>query len=108
MLEYHAHLLAVQVNVNFFPVLVLLFGYVHSVKKYAAGSRLLQQIQGAEERGLAGAGGADDHHHISPVYVHAHAVKSLDGALVVVLPKVFDLYQFTACRHDSSSFQNGL
>ena len=48
MLEHHAHLLPVQVDVH------RLIRQVHTVKKDLAAGGLLQQIQGAQQGGLAG------------------------------------------------------
>ena len=110
MLEHHAHLLAVLVDVHFhhfaLGVLHLLFGDVHPVEENGAAGGLLQQVQAAEERGLAGAGGADDHHHVSPVNVHGDAVQSLDGAFVIVFLQVLDLDQTISDRHGSFSFRS--
>ena len=106
MLEHHAHLLAVEVDIQLLAVFVLFLGNIHALKDDRAGGRLLQQVQGAEKGGLAGTGGSDDHHHIPPVDVHGHTVQGLDGALVVMFFQVLDLDQLIVCLHGSSSFQN--
>ena len=60
------------------------FGDVHAVKDNGTAGGLLQQVQTAQEGGLAGAGGADDHHHVAPVDIHGNTVESLDGAVVIM------------------------
>ncbi|MPN13372.1 hypothetical protein SDC9_160693 [bioreactor metagenome] len=107
VLEHHAHLLTVLINVQLhrLPVLSLRpgLGDIHTVKDDGALRRFLQQVQAAKERGLSGAGGADDHHHVAPVNIHRHVVQRLDGASVVVFFQSGDPDQTTACRHGSSS-----
>ena len=110
VLEYHAHLFAVPVHVqpDGFAVgsLIFLLRHVHAVKHDAAARGFLQQVQRAQEGGLARAGRPDDHHHVAAGNVHRDAVERLDGALVVVLFQVGDRNQLIACRHGSSSSQN--
>ena len=108
MLEHHAHLLPVLVYIQLFPVWAFFLGNIHTLKDYAAGGRLLQQVQRAQQSGLAGAGGADNHHHIALVYIHTDPVQGLYSAFVIIFLEVFDLNKFIAYRHDSSSFQNVL
>ena len=58
LLEHHAHLLTVLVN-----VLALSLGAdVHAVEEDLAGGRRLQQVQAAQKRRLTGPGRADDDH----------------------------------------------
>ena len=110
MLEHHAHLLTVVVDVQLhhLPVGVahLLFGDVHAVKDNGTAGGLLQQVQTAQEGGLAGAGGADDHHHVAPVDIHGNTVESLDGAVVIMLFQVSDLDETISYRHGSFSFRS--
>ncbi len=54
MLEHHAHLLAVEVDI------AALIGDIDAVKENLSAGRNLQQVQAAEERRLAGAGRPDD------------------------------------------------
>ena len=99
MLEYHAHLLPVQVDVH------RLIRQVYTVKKDLTAGGLLQQIQGAQQGGLAGPRGADDGHHFPLCNVQATVVQRLHGAMVVLLHQVLHGDQLIACRHDASSFQ---
>ena len=99
MLEHHAHLLPVQVDVH------RLIRQVHTVKKDLAAGGLLQQIQRAQQGGLAGSRGADDSHHFPLCNVQAAVVQRLHGAMVVLLHQVLHGDQLIACRHDASSFQ---
>ena len=110
MLEHHAHLLAVLVDVHLYRfalrIFYLLFCDIHPIEDDGAAGGLLQQVQAAEERGLAGTGGADDHHHVALVNVHRDAVQGLDGAPVVVFLQVLDLDQLISGRHGSFSFRS--
>ena len=56
VLEHHAHLAAHGVDIH------LRVGDLRAGKGDGAGCRLLEQVQAAQERRLAGAGGADDDH----------------------------------------------
>ena len=64
-----------QVNIQLFTVFVFFLGDVHALENDAALGGLLQQVQGAEEGGFAGAGRPDDHHHIPLVDVHGHPIQ---------------------------------
>ena len=56
VLEHHAHLAAHGVDIH------LRVGDLRAGKGDGTGRRLLEQVQAAQERRLAGAGGADDDH----------------------------------------------
>ena len=100
VLEHHAHLLPVQVDVH------RLAGKVCAVEEDGAGGGLLQQIQAAQQRGLAGTGGADDGHHLAAADVQIAVVQSVDSAVVVLLDQMLHGDQnIIACRHGASSFQ---
>ena len=73
-LEHHADALAqaVQVGVQVRQVL--------AAEPDVAAVRLLQQVQAAKQRGLAGAGGADDAHHLALLHVQVDALEDLQGA----------------------------
>ena len=110
VLEDHAHFLAVEVDVHLFRLALLVdpggLGDVNAVEENLAACGDFQQVQAAQQGGLAGAGGADDHHHIPLVDIHADIVQSVDGAFVVVFFQVFHLNQVISCLHGSSSFQS--
>ena len=96
---FRAGILAVEVDVH------RLAGQIHAVEEDGTGGGLLQHIQAAEQRGLAGTGGADDGHHLALVDIQIAAVQCVNGAVVVFLDQV--LYgdeNFTACRHGAFSF----
>ena len=100
VLEHHAHLLTVQVDVH------RLARQIRTVEEDGAGGRLLQQIQTPQQRGFAGAGGADDGHHLALVDVQIAVVQGVDGAVIVLLYQMLDGDQdLTACRHGASSFR---
>ena len=62
MLEYHADMLPVQVNIGFRIRDILSF------KKNLSAGRLLQQVEGTEEGGLPGAGRPYYNHYLSLGY----------------------------------------
>ena len=97
MLEDHAHLLPVLVKIELDPLAGLVFDLflrdVHAVKVDLARRRHLQQVQRPQQRRLAGAGRADDDHHVAALDVDAHIVERLDLALVIVFFQVLDLDQ---------------
>ena len=99
VLEHHAHFLAVEVDVHG------LVRQVHAVEEDGTGGGLLQHVQAAPQGGFAGAGGADDGHHLALVDVQVTAVQRVDRAVVVLLDQL--LYgdeDFTAYRHGAFSF----
>ena len=71
MLEHHAHLLPVEVDVR------LGIRDVHAVEVYAALRGLLQKVQRAQEGALAAAGGADYDDDLAALYVGADASRAL-------------------------------
>ena len=46
---------------------------------------VLQQVQAPQQGGLAGAGGADDGHHLALVDVQIAVIQGLDRAVIVLL-----------------------
>ena len=77
VLEHHAHLLTVQVNVN------TLCGDVLSFKEDVSAVGYLQQVQAAQKGALAAAGWTDDGNDFSFGDVFADALEDLK------LPKAF-------------------
>ena len=110
VLEHHAHLLPVHIDVHLYPFSLgidgVFLGDVHAVKENMTAGGHFQQVQTAQQGAFAGAGGADDHHHISLVDVHADIVQCLDGTMVIVFFQVLHLNQLISGRHGSFSFQN--
>ena len=100
VLEHHAHLLTMQVQIH------LVVGDIHAFEQDRSARGCLQQIQTAEKGGFARAGGADDNHDVTTVDIHGHTVQRLDLAFFIILFQVLDLDQLIVCRHGSSSFQN--
>ena len=82
VLEYHAHLLAVQVDIH------RLGGQIGAVEEDGAGGGLLQQVQAAQQRGFAGAGGPDDGHHLALADIQTAVVQGVDGAVIVLLDQM--------------------
>ena len=70
VLEHHAHFPANQVDVG------LGVGDDLAVKGDGAGGGFLQQVQTAQERGFAGAGGADDDHFVPGVDVFGDVLEN--------------------------------
>ena len=74
VLEHHAHLLPVQVNIalgvgNFYPI--------HKDGTIGGG---FQQVQAPQKGGFAAAGGADDHHHFAFFHFGINALEHLQAA----------------------------
>ena len=100
MLEHHAHLLAVEVDIHG------LVRQIHAVKIDGAGGGLLQQIQAPQQRGFAAAGGADDGHHLALADLQITIVQRVNGTMIVFLYQILYRDQnVIACRHDAFSFQ---
>ena len=99
MLEHHAHLPAVEVDVHLFV------RDVHVVEVDVAGGGDLQQVQAPQQGGLAGAGGADDGDHLALLNGQGAVVQGLDRPVIEFLDHVLHTDQITACRHGASSFQ---
>ena len=100
VLEHHAHLLAVQVDIH------RLTGQIHAIKEDLAGGGLLQQIQAAQQRGLAGAGGTDDGHYLSLFDLQIAVIQRMNGTVIVLLHQMLHGNEnIIACRHDASSFR---
>ena len=106
VLKHHAHLLPMQVDVQFLPVRSLFLRDVDAFENDAARGGDLQQVQRAQKGGFPRSGGADDDHHVAAVDVHGHAVERLDALTLVIFLQVLDLDQFIVCHRRSSSFQN--
>ena len=110
VLEDHAHLLAVEVDIHLFGLAFLvdelLLGDVDAVEDDLAPGGDLQQVQAAKQGGLAGAGGADDHHHVALVDIHGDIIQGVEGAFIIVFLQVLDLDQLIVCRHGSFSFRS--
>ena len=101
VLEDHAHLLAVEVDV------VLGVRDVGPVQADGAAGGDLQKVQAAEEGGLAGTGGSDDHHHLAPVDVGIHAVQGLDLPALIVFLQVLHLNEGISAHCRAASFPAG-
>lgn len=77
MLEHHAHLAAVDIDID------LGVGYIDAVEYYLAAGGILHAVEAAEECALTGAGGADDDNDITLIY------RDIDALEHFVLPKLF-------------------
>ena len=99
VLEHHAHLLAVLVDVN------VRLGDIDSLEEDLARGWELEKIERAKEGGFAGAGGADDDDDLTAADLHAHAVEGVDGTFLKVLLQVVDLYQNIIVHSFSASSQ---
>ena len=97
LLEHHAHLLTVLVD-----VLALSLGAdVHAVEEDLAGGRRFQQVQAAQKGALAAARGTDDGHDLVLFKINADVLEHVE--LMEALAQVNDLKDLLIC-HDSSSF----
>ena len=111
MLEYHTHLLPVDIDVHLdllsgFGILVAFLGNVNTMEDNLPFIQSFQQIHTPQQGALAGAGGADDGHHVPLVDIHGNIVQGVESAFVVGFPDMFYLNQLIVCRHGSSSFQS--
>ena len=97
LLEHHAHPLTAVIN-----GLALDGADVRAVKEDLAGGGLLQQIQAAEEGGLAAAAGTDDGDHL--IFVEGGADPLEDLQLVEFFLQVHNLQNFTLIFHGTASF----
>ena len=101
MLEDHAHLLAQLVDVDLF------LRDIDAVEQNRATRRCLQQVQAAQERALAGAGGADGRDDIALPDIDGDAVQRADGVLFEILAEILHGDDDIICgRHGSFSFRN--
>jgi len=105
MLEHHAHLPAVSVEIDLLSLRVFLLRDIRSFDDHAAGGRRFEQIERAQERRLAAAGGPDDDDHVALADREIYAVERFDRAVAEVFAEVFDLNERFTGLHGSSSFQ---
>ena len=105
MLEHHAHLPAVSVEIDLLSLRVFLLRDIRSFDDHAAGGRRFEQIERAQERRLAAAGGPDDDDHVALADREIHAVERFDRTVAEVFAEVFDLNERFTGLHGSSSFQ---
>ena len=97
LLEHHAHLLTVLVDVLALP----LGADVHAVEEDLARGRRLQQVQAAQKGALAAARGTDDGHDLVLFKINADVLEHVE--LMEALAQVNDLKDLLIC-HGSSSF----
>ena len=88
MLEDHAHLTADEIDVR------LGVGDVRTLEGDGALGGRLQQVQAAQEGGLAGAGRPDDHHFLAGADVGRNIVQ--DQVVPEGLGEVFNVDHFAA------------
>ena len=101
MLEDHAHLPAQLVDVDLF------LRDIDAVEQDRSARRRLQQVQAAQERALAGAGGADGRDDIALPDIDGDAVQRADGVLFEILAEILHGDDDIICgRHGSFSFRN--
>ena len=97
VLENHAHLAAVQVEID------LGVGNIHAAKYDLAGGRSLQQVQAAQQRRLARPGGADYRDDLAARNAETAVIERLDRSADVFLFDMLYADELTACRHGASS-----
>ena len=101
MLKDHAHLPAQLIDVD------LLLRDIDAVEQDRSARRRLQQVQAAQERALAGAGGADGRDDIALPDIDGDAVQRADGVLFEILAEILHGDDDIICgRHGSFSFRN--
>ena len=98
MLKDHAHLAAVEIQIDLFAV----EGNV--LEGNGAGGRLLQEIEAAQQRRFAAAGGADDRHDLALLYAQIAVGERVDAAAAIFLADVLHANEISACHHDAFSF----
>ena len=84
MLEHHAHLLAVEVDVAVFV------GDVRAVKENLPAGGKLEQVQTPQECRLAAAGRTDHDHNLAPVNLRGYTVERADF-IVLTLLRAFEV-----------------
>ena len=98
MLEHHAHLLAVLIQIDLF------IGDIYTLKNDAAFGGNLQQIEGAEQGGFTRTGGAYDDHHLALVDGQVHMVESGDLRAELFHQALDFDEMISGRRHGASSF----
>ena len=98
LLEHHAHLLPVDVDIRLF------IADIHAVKNDLPIGRRFQQVQAPQKGALAAAGGADDADHFLCVERGADIIENRQ--LAEALGQVADFDHFIFC-HEPSSFPSG-
>ena len=104
VLENHAHLLPVQIDIQLFAAGIPLLCDVDPLKDNRPGSRHLEHVQRTQESALPRARRPDNHHYIALVDVYRHPVKRFDSPFVIVFFKIYDLNQLIGRLHGASSF----
>ena len=99
VLEHHAHLLPVEVYIY------LRVGYILVLEVYLALGGLFKEVQRAQERTLAAAGGSYDDHDLAAADLGADAVKRFDLAAVIVFLHVLDADYDVSAHSVSASFR---
>ena len=84
LLEHHAHLLTVEVDIRF------RVGNVRALEADGALGGYLEKVKAAQEGGLAAAGGADDDGNVALSDIDGNAVERFESA--EVLFKAVNLY----------------
>ena len=102
MLEHHSHFPAVEVDVGFFV------RDVHALEQDLSAHGHLQQVQAPQERGFAGAGGADDYDYLAFADVGGDSVQSLDFAAAERFAQFFGLNDVLSAHCFSASFPTSL
>ena len=82
MLEHHAHLLAVDVNICVFV------SNIAAVKQNCAACGNFQEVQTAKKGGFAGTGGTDHNNNFAFVDICADTVQRFDRVTVIVFFKL--------------------
>ena len=104
MLENHAHLLPVLVNIQLFPICAFFLRDIHALENNGAGSRFFQKIQGAQKGALPRSRFPNYHHYIPFVDVDGDPVECFDFPAFIILFQVFYFNQFIEHLHGASSF----
>ena len=98
VLEHHAHLLTILVEID------LLVHDILILEDDASVGRRLEKVQTPEEGGLTGTGWSDHDHDVAPVNIDVDAIEGLDLSVVIVHFQATDLnHWLIGCHFDASS-----
>ena len=98
MLEHHAHLLPMQIDV------ALGVGDIHTLKEYGSVRGMFQKIQAPQEGGFSAAGGTDHNDDLALADLVGDAVEGLDRSVAEMLFQILYGNQYVSGHWNEASF----